>query len=65
MTIVKAPWSQEKVDELNRHQADGRFHPYTCPGDRPECRDQTDLTIIATVDGWVCKCGKYKQDWAH
>ncbi len=22
-------------------------------------------TLTATTEGWVCPCGKYKQDWAH
>lgn len=61
--MKKAPWSPETVEALNRHQQDGRFHPYTCPGDKPECHAQRDL--IATADGWICQCGAYKQDWAH
>lgn len=55
--------SDERVSALNAHQCDRRFHPYTCPGDYPECADQREL--VATRDGWVCKCGKYRQQWAH
>lgn len=61
--MKKTPWSQEKVDELNRIQDEGKFHPYTCPGNKPGCEKQRNL--IATTDGWVCQCGEYKQDWAH
>ncbi len=58
-----APWTSGQVDALNALQADGRFHGYTCPGDR-NC---TGLTrkLLATPDGWVCDCGGYDQGWAH
>lgn len=26
----KTPFTKEQVDSLNKHQQDGRFHPYTC-----------------------------------
>jgi len=53
------PWSDEKVTRLNKHQKDGRFHPYTCPGNYKVCENQREL--VATTNGWVCQCGKYKQ----
>jgi hypothetical protein len=56
-------WSREDVDRLNAHQRDGRFHPYTCPGEHEHCHKQRNL--IATPHGWVCECGEYKQGWAH
>jgi len=55
------PWSDEKVARLNEHQKDGRFHPYTCPGNRKVCENHREL--VATTNGWVCQCGKYKQMW--
>lgn len=61
--MIIAPWSDEYVKMLNEMQGDGRYHPYTCPGDRPECQDQRNL--VATNNGWVCQCGKYKQEWSH
>jgi hypothetical protein len=61
--MIDKPWTQEQVDALNRHQAERRFHPFTCPGDKPSCKDQRNL--IATTNGWVCACGEYTQDWAH
>jgi hypothetical protein len=59
----KPIWTEDEVSELNSRQKDGRFHPYTCPGDKVSCKDQRDL--IATPNGWVCQCGKYTQGWAH
>lgn len=56
-------WTEEQVAKLNAHQADGRVHPYTCPGSRSFCEGQRSL--IATRDGWVCRCGQYRQGWAH
>ena len=55
-------WTDEEVARLNAHQRDGRFHPYTSPGDE-QCRGERNL--IATPQGWVCACGQYKQTWAH
>ena len=67
----KTPWSQEIVDGLNKHQQSGAIHPYTCGRNHPECevvnrKDgewEKDGVLIATTEGWVCPCGKYKQDW--
>lgn len=61
--MKSTPWSPEKVAALNAQQSNGRFHPYTCPGDLPDCEKHRNL--IATEQGWVCACGKYKQEWAH
>lgn len=66
--IINAPWTPERVEYLNARQADPTRHPYTCPGPSPEYPDCVGLmgrTLTATVDGWVCQCGRYKQDWAH
>lgn len=60
--MTKAPWTEEQVVVLNRFQANGAFHPFTCPGKDSGC-ERRELT--ATKDGWVCHCGEYKQDWAH
>lgn len=56
-------WSKEQVDRLNDFQKSGMFHPFTCPGDKPECQNHREL--IATETGWVCACGEYHQNWAH
>lgn len=56
-------WTDEQVAALSEWQRTGRFHQFTCPGDYPECEKQRELS--ATRNGWVCACGKYRQDWAH
>jgi hypothetical protein len=61
--MIKAPWSDEVVERLKAWQADDRFHPFTCPGDKPGCKRHREL--IPTNEGWVCACGEYRQDWAH
>ena len=67
---VTAPFTDEQVEQLNRFQQAGRFHPFTCcstgPADICERRLHTgDGELIATADGWVCPCGHYTQTWAH
>jgi hypothetical protein len=61
--IMKAPFSDDQVKALNAYQRIGLLHPFTCPGDQPQCHDRREL--IATTKGWVCQCGCYTQDWAH
>lgn len=60
---IEPPWTPGQVERLNAFQADGRFHPFTCPGERPDCEGRREL--VATADGWVCACGEYRQGWAH
>lgn len=60
---IHAPWSTQQVDALNRYQASGLMHPFTCRGEHPEGRP----ALIAQHDGWLCpdpRCG-VSQDWAH
>lgn len=59
---IDAPWTQQQVDDLNAAQGSGYLHPYTCPGDLDTCHLHREL--IATVEGWVCGCDKYRQTWA-
>ena len=63
----KAPWTEEEVDNLRKFQSLEWVHPFTCCGhkncERTEREDQG--VLIPTAEGWVCPCGKYKQDWAH
>jgi len=70
--MIKAPFTDEKVKELNEYQSSRRMHPYTCDRKAPECevnqepRDRSkDGVLIATKEGWICPCGKYKQNWCH
>jgi hypothetical protein len=56
-------WDPQTIESLNKHQLNPRFHPYTCPEQYLECKDQREL--VATQNGWICKCGKYTQNWRH
>ncbi len=72
--MVKAPWTDEQVENLNRYQKSGSFHPFTCGlyeltrklygrDKAKNCR----WLLVATNLGWVCSregC-QYTQDWAH
>lgn len=61
---ITAPFTKDQVDALNKWQQAGYVHPFTCCStNRSECPDEGQL--IATEEGWVCPCGKYKQLWAH
>ena len=60
----------EEVERLNKEQKRNDRHPYTCDRRSKECEvNQTprdykkDGVLIATENGWVCPCGKYKQDY--
>lgn len=58
--MQRAPWDQSTIDRLNKYQADGQFHPYTCG-------NNSQHVLQATPNGWICPvegCG-YVQDWAH
>lgn len=59
--FLRAPWSSEQVDALNRFQRRGDIHEFTCPNDH----DGADRTLIATKQGWICPHCDYRQDWAH
>jgi len=64
-SFVAAPWSDEQLENLNRYQTAGLFHPYTC-GRRDEHPDDPGV-LVAERDGWRCPadgCG-YRQTWAH
>ena len=56
---MRAPWTPEVVEVLNRYQAAGFFHPYTCGASA--CRE----TLVATAEGWRCPKCSYTQDWAY
>jgi hypothetical protein len=64
-TFIAAPWTDDQVDNLNRHQRAGLVHPFTC-GRREHHRDHPGV-LVAERDGWHCPapgCG-YRQTWAH
>jgi hypothetical protein len=61
---ILAPWSAEQVAALNRFQADGGMHPFTCGNEHPA---HLSPVLWATTAGWRCNiigCN-YEQDWAH
>jgi hypothetical protein len=69
-----APWDDATVASLNRWQAAGYVHPFTCRNDRSDAahrayaafHHQGDFGIlIATRIGWVCPACGYHQGWAH
>jgi hypothetical protein len=60
---LRAPWTAEQVETLNRYQASGLMHPYTCPNWHGEPVERRNL--LATEAGWTCRHCDYKQDWAH
>lgn len=62
MDVVLAPFNDAQVEQLNRYQASGVMHEFTCGRPHP-----AHVTLVATNDGWVCpdpECG-YTQNWAH
>jgi hypothetical protein len=74
MTKITAPWDDATVAALNRWQAAGYVHPFTCGGDRSDAahkayaafHGQPDWGIlVATRAGWVCPVCAYHQTWAH
>ena len=74
MTQISAPWTPEQVAALNRWQTSGRFHPFTCGGDRMDAAhvqyqyehpDQDFGQLVASVNGWFCPVCSYRQSWAH
>lgn len=72
---IKAPWSTEQVDALNKFQRNRLYHPFTCgSGNRGDYvhrkyaekhNDRDNGLLIATHQGWVCPVCDYTQDWAH
>lgn len=67
MEKIKAPFTEEQVKNLNDYQELGCFHPFTCCShdDCDRRKQPNEGRLRATTEGWVCPCGKWKQDWAH
>lgn len=57
--------SKEQIENLQKRQDNHRYHPYTCCSfDNCERNKQPNYgALIPTEDGWICPCGKYKQDY--
>jgi hypothetical protein len=70
MEKVRAPFTKEQVESLKMYQNNLEMHHFTCcsPDNIPECQRRNKVNegeLIPTEEGWVCPCGKYKQDWCH
>lgn len=52
---IQPPWSPDQVDNINRWQNSGLFHPFTCSNGH---------TLVATPQGLVCEQDPdYHQNW--
>lgn len=62
-TEICAPFTSEQVDALNRWQAEGPGHPFTCAALHSTGRSPV---LNATHSGWICPdpACDYTQDWA-
>lgn len=57
---IRAPFTAEQVDALNRFQRTSWLHPFTCANDH-----KGDRNLVATQNGWICCNCDYEQNWAH
>lgn len=69
---MKTTFTKEQVIVLNQQQKRKDIHPFTCDRKAKECevyiepRDYSkDGVLIATEQGWICPCGRYKQNWMN
>src|ERR1051325_6795476 len=81
MAIIYAPFTNEQVLKLIAWQEGCVHftinvgdkiinvppHPLRCSHDGCERLEQPNegALMIPTNEGWVCPCGKWKQDWCH
>lgn len=70
MERVEAPFTKEQLENIKNFQNGGGFHPFTCcsPKNISECQrvsGENEGILIPTEQGFVCPCGKYKQNWCH
>ena len=56
----------DEIKSINAFQKSGRFHPFTCGGDRTdEYHLDGEGVLVATEEGFICPYCVYKQDWCH
>lgn len=56
MDKIRAPFTAEQVTQLNRYQASGIFHEFTC---------YNGHSLVARESGWFCPLDvSVHQDWA-
>jgi len=66
MEQIRAPFTDEQVEALNKWQNAGYVPDFTCCGEYcTRSEENNEGKLIATPDGWVCPCGQYTQDWAN
>ena len=55
----------EKLEILKKYQTEGKFHPLTCCSFEDCVRSEENDwgVLIPMKDKWVCKCGKYTQEY--
>lgn len=58
MAQITAPFTEEQIQSMNEYQKSDRVHPFTCS-------EHSDIPLIATPAGWICKHCDYKQYWSH
>jgi len=59
-------FTPDEIESLNAYQQSGRFHPFTCGGDRTDKNHlDGEGILIAAVEGWYCPYCNFRQDWAH
>jgi hypothetical protein len=58
---ITAPWSDEQVENINRFQNAGAFHPFTCNCPHPE----RNYKLKATNEGLRCTDCGWDQRWVH
>jgi hypothetical protein len=61
MAIIKAPFTEEQVKNLEHWQKSGFVHPFTCA----KQGGGKHALLIPSKDGWLCPTCGYTQDWAH
>lgn len=66
--IHYAPFTDAKIRKLEKwqHGSTG-VHPFTCCSHNGCVRSkrEDEGILIPTKSGWVCPCGKYKQNWCY
>lgn len=63
--MLKALWTDEQVENLNKYQKAGAFHPFTCGNNGMPGYHAGQSDLVATKAGWICPLCDYTQDWAH
>ena len=68
MDQVAKPFTPDMVAELEKHQRERQYHPFTCAnrgdGKHGDIDGDTGI-LVPTVRGWICRYCDYTQDWAH